>query len=385
MIVVIADDLTGAAELAGIGLHHGLQVELSTIADSSDADMLVIATDTRSMDEGEAILEIEKVTNEVMLLQPQIVYKKIDSVLRGHIIAEIKTQLKILDKPKALVVAANPSLGRTIVNGNYFYNNEPIYLSSFSNDPEFAIKSAYVLVMLRTNDENVIAKKVGDIIPESGIFIADVNNADDLMSWADKVDETILPVGGSDFFSAILTSLDNKINTDEKVIHDEPGQPILFVSGTTFDKSRQSIKEIKNNDGPVSYMPVDVIELKEFDAEIFQLWCNEIVAFIHSQGKAIIAIDAETIIDTDVSAKMLREKTAMVVDEVFKQIDIREMFIEGGSTAAAIIKELEFQSFIPVEELARGVVRMKVKEKEDLFITVKPGSYIWPREVWNFE
>ena len=49
MLAVIADDLTGAAEIGGIGLSYGLKVEISSkVNPSTEADLLVIATDTRS-------------------------------------------------------------------------------------------------------------------------------------------------------------------------------------------------------------------------------------------------------------------------------------------------------------------------------------------------
>src|SRR5882757_10096749 len=44
MIAVIADDLTGAAELGGIGLRYGLSVEVNMDVNlSTKADLLVIA------------------------------------------------------------------------------------------------------------------------------------------------------------------------------------------------------------------------------------------------------------------------------------------------------------------------------------------------------
>jgi uncharacterized protein YgbK (DUF1537 family) len=55
MIAVIADDLTGAAELAGIGLNYNLKTEISTVIDPNcSADLLIIATNTRSLPETEA-------------------------------------------------------------------------------------------------------------------------------------------------------------------------------------------------------------------------------------------------------------------------------------------------------------------------------------------
>ena len=58
MIAVIADDLTGAAELGGIGLRHGLKTEVRTIAGTKlppATDLLVIAADSRSKPQAAAI------------------------------------------------------------------------------------------------------------------------------------------------------------------------------------------------------------------------------------------------------------------------------------------------------------------------------------------
>ena len=49
MIVVIADDLTGAGEIGGIGLAYGLKVQVQRhFCSDSDARLLIIDTDTRS-------------------------------------------------------------------------------------------------------------------------------------------------------------------------------------------------------------------------------------------------------------------------------------------------------------------------------------------------
>jgi hypothetical protein len=37
-----------------------------------------------------------------------------------------------------------------------------------------------------------------------------------------------------------------------------------------------------------------------------------------------------------------------------------------------------------VQELAAGVIRMKVHGTDGLFLTLKPGSYDWPPQIWDF-
>src|SRR5262245_27954816 len=107
MIIAIADDITGAAELAGIGLRYGLKVVLSvTPADDHDADLLVIYTNTRSMQKRDAAEEMRRLTSKAKEMKPQMFYKKTDSVLRGHVIAELRAQMVVMEIEKVLLVPA---------------------------------------------------------------------------------------------------------------------------------------------------------------------------------------------------------------------------------------------------------------------------------------
>src|SRR5688500_7067066 len=124
MIAVIADDLTGAAELAGIGLRYGLRAEVVTaFIGKTDADLLVISMDSRSMNKADAIRKASETTAALLALQPEYIFKKVDSALRGYVAEEIAAHLKILQLKKAVLIPANPVLGRKIVNGIYLLNN----------------------------------------------------------------------------------------------------------------------------------------------------------------------------------------------------------------------------------------------------------------------
>src|SRR3954468_24688510 len=127
MIAVIADDLTGAAELAGLGLRYNLIAEIATEVDpDSTADLLVISADTRSITEEEAVVKIKRINTELLKLHPQLIYKKIDSVLRGHVVPEIRAQMETMQLSRSLIVPANPYLERTIRDGQYYFKGELI-------------------------------------------------------------------------------------------------------------------------------------------------------------------------------------------------------------------------------------------------------------------
>ena len=68
---VIADDITGAAEIAGIGYSFGLQTVLMTETEETvpECELLVFATDTRSMNRHEAVEETRRVIRYLKRLQ----------------------------------------------------------------------------------------------------------------------------------------------------------------------------------------------------------------------------------------------------------------------------------------------------------------------------
>ncbi|MBO9204061.1 MULTISPECIES: four-carbon acid sugar kinase family protein [Niastella] len=384
MIAVIADDFTGAAELAGIGLRYNLTVELGTeVNAATKADLFVIATDARSLPEVEAVAIMQKHTRELLAMQPAMIFKKTDSVLRGHVLAELQAQLSLTGFKKAVLVAANPALGRTIADGQYFLHGKPVHESSFSHDPDFAISSSTILEMLRSDGELVYVKKYSEVLPDAGIIVGEAVQTADLQAWATRMDKTTLIAGASGFFTAMLDKMLAGKQPAKSVEIPERLPFSLFVCGTTFSQSRNTIKSIKAAGGPVCYMPEEIIRSVHSGTYSFVKWANEVVALVKNNEKAIVAIHEDSTRNTAVGAGQLKEKMAGLVNEVLQRSMVQELIVEGGATAWALISQSKLTRFYPVEEMAPGVVRMQTNDP-NLFITVKPGSYQWPDGLWDF-
>ena len=402
MIAVLADDLTGAAELGGIGLRYGFSVEINTaVPGTTKADLLIIAADTRSMEREQAVREIESLTKALSQLRPTLIYKKVDSVLRGHVVAEIKTQLKVLGLKRSLLVPANPALGRTIQDGVYLLHGQPVHLSSFALDPEFPITRSGVQEMLQASEEQIWLRRPVDDLPEEGIIVGEVSHARDLQAWTGRMEEDVLAAGAAGFFTALLDRM-NIADRKEPAPEAIAGAGItLVVCGSTYDKSRRLVRNIKEQGGPVSYMPAAIAagrEAGEVEQETgasgeetraalydawYEVWYEDTLRLIRDQGRAIIAIDPATT-DGSSSARLLRERMARLVRLVLQGGNIEELFIEGGSTAFAILQTSGLQVFSPVQELSAGVIRMSAAQSPGLHITVKPGSYDWPASAQIF-
>lgn len=88
MPIVIADDLTGAAELGGVAWRYGLTAEVHAVpGESRSAEVTAIDTDSRGCAGEEAARRVEQTIRGVA--GQSWVYKKVDSVLRGPVLAEL--------------------------------------------------------------------------------------------------------------------------------------------------------------------------------------------------------------------------------------------------------------------------------------------------------
>jgi D-threonate/D-erythronate kinase len=371
MIIVIADDLTGAAELGGIGLQYGLVTEITTsLQPSSAADLLIMATDTRSLPREAAITIMDKVAGTLQRLQPAWLFKKIDSVLRGHVLAEIRVLQKQLNLSKALIVSANPGLGRTVVAGHYLLHGQPLHTSSFAQDPEFPVTSSRVLDMLAAGKGEVQVLPLHAGMPANGIVVGEVNNAAGLAGWCKRTDAQTLVVGAAEFFAAQLESRGLK-PVPAKTEVTTPQLPFLAVWGSSFYKSRAFAQQLKREGFPVMYLP----PCDSGDGTFYR-WVEEIIEKLGSAGRAGIAIDPNTMYKLDALA--MRTMMADAVALVAERVVIREFLVEGGATAAAVINKLGIETLHPCVAPALGVTKMRVQGTPDTYFTFKPGSYDWP-------
>lgn len=357
MIVVIADDFTGAAELAGISLRYGRTVELFLGGVvHSNAQVVIISADSRSLGKEEALQKISAVVKQVVNLKPSWVYKKIDSVLRGYVADELKMQMRETGFNKVIVLPANPSLGRTIINGEYFVNEKRITETSFVDDPEFPVHSSFVKKIL---SDEVEVRMHTNKLPATGIVVGEVSTVADFDYWVSKIDNSWMLAGAGDFFSYLM---ENKFQRNLQQ-GSQIKSPHLYICGTAFEERKQFVKQLAAHQKYVVMLPERVDEG----------WLKNVSAILKTENKLLLAID-----DSVREASILRLDMAKVAKEIINSSGIKEIFIEGGATAAAVLQELQINRLQPVNELSRGVVRMKTGE---LFITVKPGSYALPDEI----
>jgi uncharacterized protein YgbK (DUF1537 family) len=122
---IIADDLTGACDAAVHFRAAGLRTEVSLSARVPDAEVVAFSTDSRDVGPEEVRRRIEAVA---AVMRPEIVFKKIDSVLRGRPGLEIGIALEAFGCDVAVITPAYPEMGR-VVRGGVLEGPSPIVVA----------------------------------------------------------------------------------------------------------------------------------------------------------------------------------------------------------------------------------------------------------------
>jgi len=380
MIAVIADDFTGAAEIGGVGVRYGLKVLIETVVNGVyDVDLLVIATDTRSMGAEEASKEVSLVLHKLLKLNPEFIYKKIDSVLRGHVAKEVETQMLLMNKKKALVVAPNPLVGRKIENGIYFVDDVPLDETFFTGDPDFPVRSSLVTDIIHAFEFPVYSLDLNDKKPESGIFIANVSNHEELKQWTANITSDMVVAGGSGFFDALL---ETRFQYNVSAYQPEFlfGENSLFIFGSMFPKSQALLKKFDNKIVVRSNIPEEIYYATGQTEALMNEWAKEVTDSLNEGFSVMVTIDYQPFEEEGLSCR-IREHIGQLVVMVTANFELTDLFIEGGATTSTVLKYLDITKLVPFYEADFGVIQMKAEGYPKLCITTKPGSYLWPEKV----
>ena len=137
-ILVVADDLTGAAEVAGIAKLAGFSVAVVTqlAPDVLRAyEVVVLDTHTRALSSSQAAQQLASHLDSFDAWETTLVYKKTDSVLRGNVATELHVFMQRGSFTNALLLPANPSKGRTITQGVYYIERRASARNRLSTRP----------------------------------------------------------------------------------------------------------------------------------------------------------------------------------------------------------------------------------------------------------
>jgi len=375
-MIVIADDITGAAEMAGIAHQHGLSVRLSIAGSlccdrgaAERTDVLVIATDTRSMTEEEAVNETLRITSQISTLNSHLspltshLFKKTDSALRGHVVAELSALMQATGYQRAIYLPANPSKGRVIRNGCYYIKEVrgeksevrevPIHETAFSYDPEFPAKTSVLRERFPDAETHHILMPDAETVTDIQHIVAANNDGHTLFA------------GAADLFEAVLKTRETRKTRGTRNTRNtrDTRKSTLFLCGSTQSKPLDL-------GFPVTPMPLAIYD----GSEDITPWLKEAEKLYEQQGSLMITIPHHHRTGKEVAIH-LRETTARLIHHLVEKRAPQQLIIEGGASAFATLQHLGWNELEVVCQIAPGVI--KTKAPNGTFVIMKPGSYPW--------
>lgn len=368
--VVLADDLTGAAEIAALGARCGRRAVVVTAGRTTfaPADFVVVDTDTRLCEPVEAARRVGAIAADAPIARAPWVFKKTDSVLRGPIAAELAAIASVRRIRRVLLVPANPALGRVVCHGQYLVNGQPLHLTSFARDPHHPAHSDRVVDLLGDDAPlPVFSSTWTNDLPDSGLVVGDAENESDLAAWAERVDANTLPAGAAGFCRALLRHAGW---IEARTLPPCPRRgPVLILSGTIFPASlpQESKRLPPRVDIPVNALS-DPAAQRSWENNVAQTLAQDQTAHV-----ATVAVPAAAGVSSQ-----LQEFMNALTSSLHHKRAFAHLVVEGGATASALVRHLGWSELVVVHEWAQGIVTLRPEPDEGVDITIKPGSYAWP-------
>ena len=453
MIAVVADDFSGAAEVAGWAVAAGYTAELcrgfaatSRIAGGAgdngagdndagnngavsvgvsgvgvqDADVVVFDTDSRGIAVAEATARSSAVAAWLRARNVIRVFKKIDSVLRGHVAAECHALRIGLGRGRSLVVPANPRRQRVVREGRYAIAGQPLHETLFARDPDFPAWTDRVVELIErvapTHRESArggeppsikptIVSCAADMAewPSAELIVGDASSLEALDAWTKRLDSDTLPVGGADFFASWLSSFPRVPRSQRTLL--VCGSPAAWFQGRAADARTRDLPVLRWTSAALNEFAVD----GGTGEAAFLSMARETLAV---RGRLLVTCheDAEHANVTASTEDLLRALRRFARRILAPLLDaqhpgdgrplVERLLVEGGATTAALVKELgwtRFEALAPVADgitplvphIAAGIaadvaadVADGKKEAGRFTLFSKPGSYAWPADLW---
>jgi uncharacterized protein YgbK (DUF1537 family) len=327
VLVIVADDLTGALDAAAPFAARGLRTEV-VLKISAIAQGMALAPDVLSVN----LASRELAPQQAFLLMQQVIkllpvgvrlFKKIDSRLKGHIASE----LDAISYRRALVAPAIPSFKRVVRHGSIegFGVTKPISIA------------------------DVLGKHAARAI------IPDALRDDDLLRALDTAEASNvdLLVGARGLAEALACRMTER--ADARLVAPPVGAG-LFVIGSHDQITMQQVEELRRLK-MVSFNPAP----------------NGVIA-VSAPGSAPMVLVQATAGETQIPSEIVSENLARSVHPRFTS-KAQTMLLCGGATAEAVLNHMGIERFRLEGECMPG---LGLAHAEGQCIIAKSGGFGQP-------
>lgn len=396
-ILVLADDLTGAADcgLACAGCGLDTIVALDDCRDC-DADVLAIDANTRASDPREAAAIMERLIRVHARADNLLVYKKIDSTLRGNVAAELKAVLAAQKslmgngtQAIAVLAPAFPAAGRTTVAGRLLVKGSPLHATDLwryeRKSPPESLNAMIAESGLRSAPVGLSAirgeklrETLSELAREADVLACDAETEEDLRAIANA--SMALGRGAVWVGSAGLACHLPHAAGLQREAPPRPAplttEPILFVVGSGSSVSRRQAQFLESRPDIISVRIAPGVlrageELPEWRAH------RAALERAFSAGvDVLVTLSAEETVESAHDPLLVAALGEMV--RPFAN-SVGALVITGGEAARAVFRAWEIRAMRVVGEVEPGLpYSLTARWRRQLPVLTKAGGFGTP-------
>jgi uncharacterized protein YgbK (DUF1537 family) len=396
-VLIIADDFTGANDTAVKFANLGFSV--ITTLDISDIprlfeefDVVAVDTESRALKANKAYELLTSLGAEIRTRDDVLIYKKIDSTLRGNIISEIKGLYDVVESSLIIFAPAFPKQDRITINGIQFVGSTPVEKIFFSKNIEASMKYSNIPSNFKLVFKNAYhhislkelrSGKIQINFDTIRILSFDAQTDEDLKIIIQKImplseNRKIIWTGSAGLAEYLAYST---------IIGRRTGKPTLLIVGSINILTQKQVRNFAN-ECKVEIIQVNINELLKNYKEEEDKIVEKVAKAIESLSDIIIttSYDQNQIYNNKtVTSKfrlnmlefssILSNKIGELVSSIIKTFGeetFSSLFITGGDTAVSVIKHLGINSIEIKGEVEPGLPILKY---EKIDIVTKAGGF----------
>jgi uncharacterized protein YgbK (DUF1537 family) len=273
---IVADDLTGACDAGAPFAARGLAAVVllpEAPAPGAGAEVIVLDTETRGRPPADARREVQTAAARLAAGRPRLLYKKIDSTLRGPVGDELAGALGGAGLERVFLAPAFPAQRRTVTDGVVHVDGRPAGESAIARDPAFPPTGASVAALMGANGPHPV-----QVVPLAtvrrgaaavaarldrwealgpGALVADAETDDDLNRLARAALERTILLAGS---AGLAGALADRLATPVRPAPRDLARPVRVIAGSVHPATRRQLERLRARD-PVAVLvdPPDVL------------------------------------------------------------------------------------------------------------------------------
>lgn len=380
--VIIADDLSGAAEAAAV-VGPGTRVVLGTVGELRAAGgVLVVDLDTRAQTSRVVRARHRDVLDRIAAGSP--VVKKIDSLLRGDLATEIAS---LVERDRFVVLApALPTLGRVTVGGVVQQGGVPLDRTDlWAAEARPAPPSiADALGGLRTAAVSLASVR-GEALAEElararanavGVAICDAETDDDLeriAAAAVGLGDGIALAGSSALVRATWVKAPSHPSESSRAPWSPASSRCLTIVGTAASRAREQAVVLAEESG-AHLVEVKLAELLDADPTPLEHRALDLADTLRS-GDLVVVVEPLRP-GTGVDGRTVTATLARLAQRVIERADDPAtvgLILTGGETARAVLDALGVRELQVVCSPHTGAVVSRAPDGR--LIGTRPGSF----------